>query len=317
MATSIKHPPLHTGIEERVAAMRAFSRFYTKQIGVLHEGFLESPYSLAEGRVLYEMVSSDGLMAMQIGKALGLDAGYLSRILRKLEKGGLIASSRSKSDGRSRLLSLTPQGRKACAMLDARSNKETATLLNRLPVTQQVLLLKSMLAIRSVLDDAPKHNVPYLLRQHQPGDMGWIVHRHGLLYAQEYGYDETFEALVAQIVSEFIQNYDPKRERCWLAEKDGEIVGSIFLVKKSKTIAKLRLLLVEPSARGLGIGGRLVAECVRFAGQAGYRQITLWTQSDLDAARHLYEKAGFRVTEKKSHHSFGLDLVAETWDLKL
>jgi DNA-binding MarR family transcriptional regulator/N-acetylglutamate synthase-like GNAT family acetyltransferase len=317
MTAPTKTVSMEAGLDERVAAMRAFNRFYTKQIGVLTDELLRSPYSLTEARVLYELAHRDQLIATQIGKELGLDAGYLSRILRKFEKRRLLARSSSDSDGRHALLSLTTQGRKAFAMLDARSHDDAGAMLRGLPLTEQSRMIKAMLAIQSILDGVPKQGAPYLLRTHQPGDMGWVVHRHGVLYAQEYGYDENFEALVAGIVAEFIQNFDPKKERCWIAEKDGEIVGSIFLVKKSKTVAKLRLLLVEPSARGLGIGSRLIAECIRFARQAGYRQIILWTQSDLDAARHLYKKAGFHVVDKKPHHSFGHDLVAETWELML
>jgi len=303
--------------EQRIATIRSFNRFYTRQIGVLNEDFLHSPYSLAEGRVLYEVAHHNAHVASAIGKELGLDGGYLSRILRKLEKNSLIKRSRSNTDGRSSNIELTAKGREACELLNDRARAEVGETLKRLPATDQSRLIAAMGTIQSLLDEAPKPAVPYLLRSHQPGDMGWIVHRQGVLYAQEYNYDEAFEAMVAEIVADFIQNLDTKRERCWIAEKDGEIVGSIFLVKKSNSVAKLRLLYVEPSARGLGIGARLIAECVRFARQAGYKEITLWTQNDLDAARHLYEKAGFRVIEKKPHHSFGRDLVAETWKLKL
>ncbi len=310
-----------SGMPQRVAAARRFNRFYTKQIGVLHEGLLKSPFSLTEVRLLYELAHREQLTATGLGKELGLDAGYLSRILSGFEKRGLIQKTPSPADRRQTLLALTVQGRKVFAPLEARSNEEVTAMLGTLSEPEQKRLGDAMRTIERLLDAGPENRAasktPYLLRSHQPGDMGWVVHRHGVLYAQEYGYDEHFEALVAEIVAEFIQRFDPKRERCWIAEKDGEIVSSVFLVRKSKTVAKLRLLLVEPAARGLGIGKRLVSECERFARQVGYKKITLWTQSDLYAARHIYEDAGFRLVQKKPHHSWGHDLVAETWELKL
>ena len=255
--------------------------------------------------------------AAELGKELGLDAGYLSRILRGFEKRGLVARVRSRTDGRQSLLSLTANGKKAFAPLNARSHDEVAGMLGRLSAGEQDRLVGAMRAIETLLGARPEPKVPYLLRPHQPGDMGWIIHRHGALYAQEYGWDETFEALVAEIAAKFIQNFDPKRERCWIAEREGEIVGSVFLVRRSKTVGKLRLMYVEPKARGLGIGSRLVEECIRFARQAGYRKMVLWTNSVLAAARHIYEKAGFRLVHEEPHHSFGHDLVGETWELKL
>jgi GNAT superfamily N-acetyltransferase len=212
---------------------------------------------------------------------------------------------------------LTEQGQEAFAMLNGRSHNEIEAMLNELSTEDQTRLVEAMLVIEGLLGAQPEHKVPYLLRAHQPGDMGWVVHRHGVLYAEEYGWDEQFEALVADIVAKFIQNYDPKRERCWIAEKDGENVGSVFLVKQSDTLAKLRLLLVEPKARGLGIGTRLVDECIRFARRAGYRKTTLWTNNVLLAARHIYEKAGFRLVHEEPHYSFGHDLIGETWELEL
>jgi len=303
--------------DRRVDAVRRFNRFYTKQIGVLQEGYLRSPFSLAEVRVLYELAHRPQPTATELAKELGLDAGYLSRILRKFETRGLIQKTPSQADGRQRLLALTPRGRKAFAPLNARSHDEIAAMLRRLPGGEQRRLMEAMHAVEDLLGAPPEQKAPYLLRPHQAGDMGWIVHRHGVLYAQEYGWDERFEALVAAIVAKFIQHLDPKRERCWIAEKDGEIAGSVFLVTHTKTVAKLRLLLVEPRARGLGIGGRLVGECVRFARQAGYRKITLWTNSALRAARHLYQEAGFRLVHEEPHHSFGHDLIGETWELEL
>ena len=305
-------------LHERIEAMRSFNRFYTRRIGVLHAGLLDSPFSLTEVRVLYELAHREKPTAWEIGEALNLDPGYLSRILTAFEKRKLIKKIASAIDGRSSLLTLTRIGRETLAPLEKRSAEQAGVALKKLSVADQCRLIGAMHAIEKLLSgERQTSKAPYLMRPPQPGDLGWVVHRHGVLYAQEYGYDEGFEALVAGIVAKFVQRYDAKRERCWIAERDGEIVGSVFLVADSKTVAKLRLLYVEPSARGLGIGGRLVSECVRFARQAGYKKILLWTQSELDAARHIYKKAGFRVTHRERHHSFSKDLVAETWELGL
>jgi DNA-binding MarR family transcriptional regulator/GNAT superfamily N-acetyltransferase len=307
-------------LDRRIDAIRRFNRFYTGQIGVLHEGLLDSPFSLTEVRVLYELAHHEKPTAAEIAGELGLDAGYLSRILTGFEKRRLIEKGDSKTDGRASLLSLTKRGRETFAPLEKRSAEQVGMVLQELRDADQSRLIGAMETIENVLkagSEEDKHKGPYLLRPPQPGDLGWVVYRHGALYAQEYGYDETFEALVAEIVAKFAQRFDAKRERCWIAERDGEIVGSVFLVAESKTVAKLRLLYVEPSARGLGMGGRLVSECVRFARHARYKKIVLWTQSELDAARRIYAKSGFRVTHKERHHSFGKDLVAETWDLAL
>ena len=301
----------------RVAAVRRFNRLYTKQIGLLHDGYLESPFSLTEVRVLYELAHREKPTATELGRDLGVDAGYLSRILRGFEGRGLIHRMPSQSDGRQTLLALTAKGRKAFAPLQARSQEEIGAMLGRLSPAEQQRVLQAMQTLEDLLGAQRGQKAPYLLRPHQPGDMGWVVHRHGVVYAQEYGWDERFEALVASIVAKFIERYDPKKERAWIAEKDGEIVGSVFLVKQSTTVAQLRLLLVEPKARGLGIGARLVDECVRFARHAGYRKITLWTNSVLRAARRIYQAAGFRLVGKERHQSFGHDLVGETWDLPL
>jgi DNA-binding MarR family transcriptional regulator/GNAT superfamily N-acetyltransferase len=302
-------------------AVRSFNRFYTRQIGILREGLLKSPFSLAEVRVLYEIAHRRQPSATDLCKQLGLDPGYLSRILRRFEKRGLVRKSVSQTDGRQSLLALTARGQKTFSSLDARQNEEVAAMLRPLPRAGQSRLVQAMRAIETLLGPRSEPRTPYILRSHQPGDMGWVIHRHGALYSQEYGYDETFEALVAEIAAKFIQQFDPRRERCWIAEKDGEIVGSVFLVRespKSKTVAKLRLLYVEPSARGLGIGKRLVDECIRFARQAGYKKIVLWTQSELPAARHVYQGAGFRLVQHKKHRSWGReDLVSEIWELKL
>lgn len=300
-----------------VAAVRRFNRFYTQKIGVLEEGLLKSPFSLTQARVLYELAHRDRPTATELCRDLGLDAGYLSRVLRDFEKRGLVAREPSEADGRQSLLHLSPRGLEAFAPLDARSRDEIGTMLRGLPPGDQRRLVEAMETVEALLGAGPEARAPYLLRPHRPGDMGWVVQRHGVLYSREYGWDERFEALVASIVARFIERYDPKRERCWIAEKDGENVGSVFVVKQTKTVAKLRLLLVDPKARGLGIGARLVDECVRFARDAGYRKLTLWTNSVLVAARRIYEKAGFRLVHAEPHRSFGHDLVGETWDLDL
>jgi DNA-binding MarR family transcriptional regulator/N-acetylglutamate synthase-like GNAT family acetyltransferase len=283
----------------------------------LREGLLGSQYSLTEVRVLYELAHRERPTAVDLIRELGLDAGYLSRILRGFAKRGLIAKMRSTADRRQTLLSLTARGRRAFAPLNARSHEEVAAMLTGLSDTRQTILIEAMGTIQRVLAVHPEPKVPYVLRPHHPGDMGWIIHRHGVLYAREYGWDETFEALVAEIAAKFIRHFDPKRERCWIAEREGGIVGSVFLVKKSATVGQLRLMYVEPDARGLGIGRRLAEECVRFGRQAGFRKIVLWTNSVLAAARHIYQQAGFRLVHSEPHHSFGHDLIGETWELPL
>jgi DNA-binding MarR family transcriptional regulator/N-acetylglutamate synthase-like GNAT family acetyltransferase len=308
-------------LARHIDAVRHFNRFYTRQIGVLGNAYLQSPFSLTETRVLYELAHRDQPTATELGRELGLDAGYLSRILRSFVRRGLVTRSRSPHDGRQSFLALTARGRKAFAALDSRSRDEIGALVGRHATPARRRLVEAMRMIENVLaTSAPEERraePPYQLRSHQPGDMGWVVHRHGALYAQEYGWDERFEALVARIAADFIDHYDPARERCWIAERDGAIVGSIFLVRQTDDVAKLRLLLVEPTARGLGLGTRLVSECVSFAREAGYHKVTLWTQSILHAARHIYESAGFQLVQEEPHHSFGHDLVSETWELAL
>jgi DNA-binding MarR family transcriptional regulator/GNAT superfamily N-acetyltransferase len=305
-------------VAQRVQAVRRFNRFYTRQIGVLQQGWLGSPYSLAEARVLYELAHHDQPTATDVGKELGLDAGYLSRMLRSLTQRGVVRRTRSTTDGRRAHLSLTTRGQAAFARLNQQTHNDVAAMLRKLSAGDQRRLVAAMHVIEGLLDARRDGPTSYLLRPPQAGDLGWIVHRQGAIYAEEWGYNEEFEALVAEIVAAFVQHLRPEKERCWIAEKDGEVVGSVFLVRKSDTVAKLRLLFVEPSARGLGIGSRLIDECVRFARRAGYRKITLWTQSELLAARSLYKKAGFTLTAKKVHDSFGRkSLVAETWDLAL
>ena len=302
---------------QRVAAVRRFSRFYTRLIGVLQEGYLKSPFGLTEVRVIYELAHHETTTATELSNELGLDLGYLSRILSNFEKRGLVNKVTSKTDGRQTILSLTDQGQEVFAMVNVRSQNEIGAMLTKLSPGEQNRVVKAMHTIEKLLGAPHEHRVPYLLRPHQPGDMGWVVQRHGVLYSEEYGWDEQFEALVASIVAKFIEHFDPKRERCWIAEIDGENVGSVFLVKESETVGKLRLLLVEPKARGMGIGTRLVNECIRFARRVGYKKITLWTNNVLLPARHIYEETGFHLVREEPHHSFGHDLVGETWELDL
>lgn len=302
-----------------IPVIRHFNRFYTRQIGVLREGLLQSQFSLTEVRILYEVANRKQPSAAELARDLGIDPGYISRVLHGFAVRGLVEKSSDALDRRQNRLCLTAKGAEVFAGLDQRQNQEVASMLDGIPPSEQARLVKAMHSIESILTrDMQASRSSYLLRPHRPGDMGWVVKRHGELYWQEYGYDERFEALVAEIVAKFVQHLDAKREYCWIAEKDGENVGCVFLVKKSKTVAKLRLLIVEPSARGLGIGRRLVAECIHFARRAGYKKITLWTQSELPAARHLYKQAGFHLVKKSKHDSWGRKgLIAEVWDLEL
>ncbi len=301
-------------LAQRVEAVRIFNRFYTQRIGILTEEYLKSPFSLTEARVIYELAHHEEMAATDLGRELDLDPGYLSRILRGFKKRRLIDKRPSETDRRLSVLRLTAQGQQAFAFLHSHSQNQIEAMLNRMRVEDQERLVAAMRAIERLMGPETPPKAPYLLRPHQPGDMGWVVQRHGVLYAEEYGWDEHFEALVADVVAKFIRDYDPRRERCWIAEREGENVGSVFLVKKSNQVAKLRLLLVDPKARNMGIGTRLVNECLRFARRAGYKKITLWTNSVLVAARKIYEKAGFELMESEPHHSFGHDLVSETWE---
>jgi DNA-binding MarR family transcriptional regulator/GNAT superfamily N-acetyltransferase len=319
--------------EDRIAAVRRFNRLYTRRIGVLDEGHLSSPFSLAEVRVLYELAHwadarSDPPSAAEIGRELELDAGYLSRLLRDLERRGLVERTRSPSDGRQQHLRLTGAGETTFAELSARASDAVAKLLAPLSEVQQRRLLDAMRTLETLLtpesdDCSPPTGTgetpPFTLRQPRAGDLGWVVARHGAIYAAEYGWDASFEALVARIVADFVDHYDPLRERCWIAEKGGENIGSVFVVRHRERpgVAKLRLLLVEPSARGLGVGCRLVHECTSFARDAGYHTLTLWTNSVLISARRIYEAEGYCLVEEEPHHSFGCDLVGQTWELAL
>jgi len=302
----------------RVDAVRRFNRFYTQRIGMLRQGLYDSPWSLTEVRVLYELAhAADATVATDLAQRLGLDAGYLSRILRGFVAKGYLRKAPARGDARRLQLTLTPAGRKAFAPLDRASHDEIAAMLVPMASEAQARLVGAMGTIESLLGDPPASAAPVVLRAHRPGDIGWVVSCHGRLYAREYGWDESFEALVAEIAARFVKHYQPKRERCWIAERDGENVGSVFVVEKSRTVAQLRLLIVDPSARGAGIGRRLVAECIDFTRRAGYRKLMLWTNAGLDAARHLYEDAGFRLTREEQHRSFGKDLIGQTFILDL
>ena len=304
-----------TSLDRRIAAVRAFNRFYTRRIGVVREGYLQTRFSLTEARVLYELAQVDGLNATQIGTDLDLDAGYLSRMLRRFEDEGLLNRGPSAADKRQHTLTLTPTGRAAFAPLDERSRLETGAMLAALPEPAQEAVVSGMGDIARMLSDPQDRG--WISRSHAPGDIGWVIERHGALYAEEYNFNHKFEALVAQVAGSFLDEHDPARERCWIAERNGVRVGSVFLVRKKDDIGKLRLLLVEPSARGLGVGKRLVADCIAFARQAGYRRMTLWTNDILVAARGIYQAAGFRIVSTEPHSDFGPPMVGEEWEREL
>ena len=310
---------LRANLTNDIGIFRRFNRMYTRFIGTLNEGLLNSRYSLAEARVLYELATRTAPKAGEIAEGLGVDAGYLSRMLGKFEREGLLKRKTSEQDGRYAELSLTLAGRSAFKKLNALSEEQARATLEDLPHSARMQLIDCMRSIEGILMKTDRSRLPYILRPHRVGDMGWVVYREGLGYAEEYGWDETFEALAARIVDEFLTNFDPKRERCWIAEVDGQSVGHIFLVKHptEPDTAKLRLLFVEPSARGIGLGDALVKECIQFARAAGYRRVILWTQSILTSAHHLYKRAGFRLVKEEPHHSFGKDLVGQTWKLEL
>jgi DNA-binding MarR family transcriptional regulator/GNAT superfamily N-acetyltransferase len=306
----------------RIAAVRRFNRFYTRQIGVLRKTYLGSPYSLAEMRVLYEIAQADkfgACTATEIGRTLDLDAGYLSRVLRSFEKAGLIKRKPSPEDARQSRLALTAKGAKTFAPYEKRSQDDVAEMLGKLGVDQQARLIAAMDTIENLLGDGKTETAPsVILRQPRHGDFGWIVSRHAELYALEYGWGDPFEGLCAQIVADFVNQYDAARERCWVADMNGENVGCVMLVKDEEPgTARIRLLIVDPKARGLGLGARLTEECVRFARAAGYTKITLWTHSILTAARHLYQKAGFTLMRSEPHQSWGKPVVSEHWDMTL
>lgn len=302
-----------------VLAFRQFNRFWTRLIGTLNEGLLSTNYGLAEARVIYEVATRSAANASDIADALGMDPAYLSRMLGKFETAALLKRRVSKQDNRRADLILTRRGRVAFRTLDKLSQKQARGILDALSLSDRDQLIRSMKAIEEILAKDALQRPAFVLRPHRPGDMGWVVHREAAVYAEEYGWDETFEALAARIVADFITNFDPRRERCWIAEIDGQPAGHIFLVKDpdNPDTAKLRLLLVESNARGKGLGQVLVNECIRFARASGYRKITLWTQSILVAAHRIYERAGFHLVKEEPHHSFGRDLIGQTWELEV
>jgi DNA-binding MarR family transcriptional regulator/GNAT superfamily N-acetyltransferase len=303
------------GRVSRIDAVRRFNRFYTRRIGALQQGYMGSPFPLPQARVLYEIGQRGACTASELGADLDLDLGYLSRLLQSLRRQGLVQGEAASEDARRVRLSLTAKGRKAYQLLDARSRDLVAGMLGKLAAPEQQRLVGALQAVESVLDQAAEPAVT--LRPHRAGDMGWVVQAHGRLYAEERGWGAGFEALVAQIAGDFLRNLEPQRERCWIAESGGEPVGSVFVVKQSNAVAKLRLLLVEPKARGRGLGRRLVEECIAFARAKGYRKLVLWTQSNLAEARRIYKATGFLLAKKQRHQDFGVKLTGEYWELRL
>jgi len=317
-AGSAESRPLGLPVDDRqIGAVRHFTRFYTQHMGVLDRKLLRSPFSLSEARVLYEIAHHEETSARELGETLKLNAGYLSRLLSALVQAGLIEKCPSATDGRSRHLCLTPEGKLAFASLNARSHRQTATMLKSLPSLERDSLVEAMGRIEVLLGGGEAHRASYTLRAHRPGDIGWVIQSHAILYHREYGWDESFEALVADIAGKFLKDFDPIKEKCWIAEQGGRNVGSIFLVKDDNQTARIRLLLVDAKARGLGLGRRLVEEAIAFSRHAGYLKITLWTNDNLHAALRIYRAAGFQLTKEEPHRSFGRDLIGQTWTLDL
>lgn len=308
-------------LSRSISAVRHFNRVYTRRIGVLNEGLSGSRYSLSEARVLYELAKRNTTTAADLARDLDLDPGYLSRIVAGFHRSRLISKAPSKRDGRERVLRITERGSREFAKLDAGTRREIEALLAGITASDRERMLAAMRTIEEVSAAGRAAGEPaataLVLRPHRPGDIGWVVHRHGVVYADEYGWDESFEALVARILAEYVRTFDARRERSWIAEMDGEIVGSVFVMRGNDRIAKLRLLLVEPKARGTGLGTRLVDECILFARRAGYETLSLWTNDVLHSARRIYERAGFTLVNEEPHHSFGHDLVGQTWELDL
>jgi DNA-binding MarR family transcriptional regulator/N-acetylglutamate synthase-like GNAT family acetyltransferase len=304
-------------LQLNIESMRRFNRFYTGRIGLLNQGLLKTRFSLTQARIIFELAQHERSTASELVTELDIDPGYLSRILSSFEKNGLIERAKSKTDNRQWILDLTPKGMESFSILNDRSSQEVKALLLRLSDESQYRLINAMHTIEDILGADPKPASSYLLRPHRPGDIGWMIYRHGLLYSEEYRFDESFEALTAEILAQFVQSHDPKRERIWIAEQDGARIGSVMIVDAGNDVAQLRLLLVEPKARGKGVGMRLIDECLDFSKRNGYVKIRLWTQSILKEARHLYSKAGFQIVDEEKHSSFGHDLIAETWELSL
>ncbi len=300
-----------------VAAVRRFSRFYTRQLGLLDEGLLDSPFSLTEARVLYELATHTTLTATELSRDLGIDPGYLSRLLKEFERRGLITRAPSPGDGRLAMLQLTDSGRAAFKPLDEASRRQILAMVGHLMPIEAARLIHAMETIQGLIGGSVSSRDPIILRQHRVGDIGWIAHRQALLYAQEYGWDETYEILAAEILAGIVKNFDANWERSWIAERDGAVIGAVFVVRGSETVAKLRLLFVEPAARGVGLGRRLVDACIDFSRERGYRTLSLWTNDVLLPARRIYQAAGFTCVARKPHHSFGHDLIGETWELTL
>jgi DNA-binding MarR family transcriptional regulator/GNAT superfamily N-acetyltransferase len=304
----------------QVEALRGFNRFYTRQIGVLEEGLLKTPFTLAQARVLFELGTRKDISAGEISAVLSLDLGYLSRIVQEFSAQGLITRKKSAEDGRRVLLSLTAKGRKAFQALDTKSRDEVAAMLAGLPDARRARLLAAIRDVQRALSD--QDGTPgdgLVIRARRPGDIGWAIERHAQLYAEEYQWNEEFESLVAKLFARFANEHDPEKERLWIAECEGERVGCVFVVRNDEdpTAAQLRCLLVDPKGRGMGVGRRLVAECIAFARSAGYRRMVLWTNDLLVSARRIYEAAGFTLVEEERHHSFGHDLVGQIWSLEL
>ena len=306
-----------TSLASRIEAVRRFSRFYTRRIGVLEETLLHSPFTLPEGRLVYEIANRDRSTAQELCRDLGLDPGYVSRLLQGLEKRGCIGRKRSTADKRQTELTLTAKGQRQWGAMNEQSRQDIANLLAGLPVERQDRLVKALETVQRLLDEPPEKRTPFTLRPHQPGDMGWIIRRQTQLYTNEYGWDGTFEAMLAEIAGKFIAKFDPKSDNCWIAERNGEMVGSVFLVRATRTTGQLRMLYVEASARGLGIGQRLVETCIQDARAKGYRKLMLWTNDILVSARKIYIAAGFRLIKEEKHDSFGKKLAGQFWSLDL
>lgn len=304
-------------LQEKINQIRSFNRFYTKRIGLLNKGLLKTRFPLSQARIIFELAQHKQTMASELIKELEIDPAYLSRILSSFEKDGLVQKVQSKTDGRKQLLKLTAKGRESFSLLNERANQEIKIMVQCLSTENHERLLYAMHIIEDILGEEQKPVLSYHLRSHRPLDIGWMIESHGRFYEEEYGWDESFEALVTDILAKFVQNHDPKKERIWIAERDGERIGSIMVVDAGDNVAQLRLLLVEPKFRGKGVGKRLIDECINFSRQSGYRKIKLWTQSILKEARHLYQKAGFKLIEEKPHKSFGHNLVGEFWELPL
>lgn len=307
----------NSAVEGQIAAVRGFTRFYTRKLGIIEPKLLDSAFTLQEARIIYEIAHRPACTATDLSRGLGLDPGFVSRSLQALQRRQIVTRRPSKTDGRINEISLTAKGRTAQAELERRSREEVGQLLTGLDEAQRAAIVGAMTTIERTLERPAEKPAAILLRSHRPGDIGWVISSQAEAYAEEYGWDISYEALVAEICAQFIRNYDASREHCWIAEAGGERLGSIFLVKGSDDVAKLRLLLVEKKARGLGVGRALVEQCIRAAREMGYKEMTLWTQSILVAARGIYQAAGFRRVKEEPHHSFGVDLVGETWELKL